>query len=881
VTNTNDAPAITSNGGGASASVNAAENQTAVTTVTASDQDSADTLTYTISGGADQALFSINSATGALVFASAPNYELPTDSGGNNIYDVQVTVTDNGTGNLTDVQAIAVSVTNVNETPEISGTPSTTSPPDSVLFSFIPTASDPDAGTTLTYSINSTPAWATFNTSTGKLSGTPAPGDVGTTTGNIIISVSDGVLSASLAPFSLTVVASNHAPTISGTPATSVAGHTAYSFTPTASDADGDTLTFSIVNKPAWASFSTTTGELAGTPANSDTGTTSGITISVSDGTASASLAAFDLTVTENLDIDGDGIPNDWETAHGLDPFDPTDAGADPDGDGLTNLEEYLADKDPAADDNPPVVSAPAEVTVDAVGLFTPVTLGSASAVDALDGGVPTTNDAPAYFAPGVHTVTWSATDAAGNTGTSTQTVNVVPLVSFSKDQTAAEGGAVTFRVILNGPVVSYPVTVPYTVSGTAASDGSDHDLLDGVAVIASGLETAVNFNTVNDGAGEGTEQIVISMGSPSNAVAGIPSVHTVDLVEGNVAPQISLSADQGTGVTRIVVTGNGLVRVGSTVRDPNGGDSHSYDWSASDNALLDSDGAPDTFSFDPSALSPGIYTLRLTVSDGAASNDAQLSLDVRSSAPSLSPVADTDGDGIDDATEGYGDSDSDGIADYLDAIDSANVLQANGGMSSQYLLESEPGLRLVLGAVAFRSGAGQAGVSTADVENYGGVTPDSGYQYSGMLFDFIVDQLVDAGQSVDVVLPLQAAVPADAVYRKLVNGLWQDFVVDANNRIASAPGAAGYCPPPGDSAFIPGLTEGHWCVQLAIEDGGPNDADGVANNSVADPGGIAVRLAQPVTVRVESGGGATTPWLLLLLGLLLWRARRFDREVA
>jgi hypothetical protein len=527
------------------------------------------------------------------------------------------------------------------------------------------------------------------------------------------------------------------------------------------------------------------------------------------------------------------------------------------------------------------VVSAPAEVTVDAVGLFTPVTLGSASAVDALDGGVPTTNDAPAYFAPGVHTVTWSATDAAGNTGTSTQTVNVVPLVSFSKDQTAAEGGAVTFRVILNGPVVSYPVTVPYTVSGTAASDGSDHDLLDGVAVIASGLETAVNFNTVNDGAGEGTERIVISMGSPSNAVAGIPSVHTVDLVEGNVAPQISLSADQGTGVTRIVVTGNGLVRVGSTVRDPNGGDSHSYDWSASDNALLDSDGAPDTFSFDPSALSPGIYTLRLTVSDGAASNDAQLSLDVRSSAPSLSPVADTDGDGIDDATEGYGDSDSDGIADYLDAIDSANVLQANGGMSSQYLLESEPGLRLVLGAVAFRSGAGQAGVSTADVENYGGVTPDSGYQYSGMLFDFIVDQLVDAGQSVDVVLPLQAAVPADAVYRKLVNGLWQDFVVDANNRIASAPGAAGYCPPPGDSAFIPGLTEGHWCVQLAIEDGGPNDADGVANNSVADPGGIAVRLAQPVTVRVESGGGATTPWLLLLLGLLLWRARRFDREVA
>jgi len=87
----------------------------------------------------------------------------------------------------------------------------------------------------------------------------------------------------------------NRAPVISGTPATSVTENTAYSFKPVASDADGDKLTFSIAKKPAWASFSSSTGRLSGTPGNSHVGTTSGIVISVSDGSVSRSLPAFNL----------------------------------------------------------------------------------------------------------------------------------------------------------------------------------------------------------------------------------------------------------------------------------------------------------------------------------------------------------------------------------------------------------------------------------------------------------------------------------------------------------------------------------------------------------------------------------------------------------
>ncbi len=87
----------------------------------------------------------------------------------------------------------------------------------------------------------------------------------------------------------------NNAPTISGTPAGSVLANSAYSFTPTASDADGNTLTFSIQNRPQWASFNTTTGALTGTPTT--VGTHPNITISVSDGTATVALAQFTIQV--------------------------------------------------------------------------------------------------------------------------------------------------------------------------------------------------------------------------------------------------------------------------------------------------------------------------------------------------------------------------------------------------------------------------------------------------------------------------------------------------------------------------------------------------------------------------------------------------------
>ena len=91
----------------------------------------------------------------------------------------------------------------------------------------------------------------------------------------------------------------NTAPTISGSPATFVIQDQEYTFTPIASDSDGDALTFSITNLPSWAGFDTVTGILSGTPGVAHIGTTLDVTISVSDGEASASLAPFDLEVQQ------------------------------------------------------------------------------------------------------------------------------------------------------------------------------------------------------------------------------------------------------------------------------------------------------------------------------------------------------------------------------------------------------------------------------------------------------------------------------------------------------------------------------------------------------------------------------------------------------
>ena len=91
----------------------------------------------------------------------------------------------------------------------------------------------------------------------------------------------------------------NNSPSISGNPPPAILAGEFYDFEPEASDPDGDTLTFSVANKPNWAIFEASTGRLYGQPTLDKVGEYGGIVIAVSDGIATSSLAAFNIAVTQ------------------------------------------------------------------------------------------------------------------------------------------------------------------------------------------------------------------------------------------------------------------------------------------------------------------------------------------------------------------------------------------------------------------------------------------------------------------------------------------------------------------------------------------------------------------------------------------------------
>ena len=161
VTDVNEAPEITTT----RTAISVEENQTGVLTYAVSDvdnndesNDSSNTLTWTVETADDGSFFEINSSTGVLTFKTAPDFEDKQDAGGNNVYDVTVKVTDNGihgergsTNHRSVSKSLAVTVTDVNETPSITSGPSTITKDENtattdVIATYV--ATDPDADAT-------------------------------------------------------------------------------------------------------------------------------------------------------------------------------------------------------------------------------------------------------------------------------------------------------------------------------------------------------------------------------------------------------------------------------------------------------------------------------------------------------------------------------------------------------------------------------------------------------------------------------------------------------------------------------------------------------------------------------------------------------------
>ncbi|WP_158089096.1 Ig-like domain-containing protein [Cognaticolwellia mytili] len=493
-----------------------------------------------------------------------------------------------------------------------------------------------------------------------------------------------------------------------------------------------------------------------------------------------------------------------------------------------------------------PLITVPAGITVNAEALATKVDLGIATALDKDGNALPVSIDGDTvFFPPGLNTVFWRATDSEGRTSALSQVVKVKPLISLDKDQTVLEGYSVNIGIHLNGLSPEYPLSIPYTVAGSA-EQGLDYELAAGEVVIESGTEGLLSFNILADSLNEQEETVIVELGDGVNR--GSKFSHTITITEQSIPPTVSLQVKQNGEERFIANLTDGDVTVTSTVTHPDTSKQYGYLWSNNEQLLTDVDSNDERFTFEPENLALGIYHLQLTVTDLDSSELMavdQVTIQLVSTTPVLGNE-DSDNDGIPDDVEGLGDDDSDGIPDYLDTIDECNVVPEMVGTTDSFLLEGDPGVCLRLGDVALGDTSG--GIQITDDDN-----SDNEVINVGGIFDFIAYGLPQAGQQYRVVLPQIQPIPAEAVYRKQsLSGSWSNFVEDADNQLWSTEGESGFCPPPGHESWQAGLNEGFWCVQLVMTDGGANDADGVANNAIVDPGGVSVLLTsntKPVAV--------------------------------
>ncbi len=320
----NQAPSITSDGGGASASLSVPENSTAVTDVDATDADVGDTLTYAI-GGTDAGRFAMAPSTGVLTFQTPPDFEVPADAGPNNVYDVIVSVSDGNGGS--DSQAIAVAVQNVNEfdpviTSNGGGASASLSAAENQTAVTDVDATDGD-GTAPAYAISGGVDGGTFTiaTSTGVLTFTAPPdfearGDANQdNVYEVTIEASDGTRSDTQA-LSVTVTdvleGGNSPPTITSngggaTAALSVAENQTAVTDVDATDPDPDTLTYALSGTdvlaftivPATGVLTFVTAPNFEFPSDAGLNNVYDIAVTVSDGNGGSDSQALAVTVTD------------------------------------------------------------------------------------------------------------------------------------------------------------------------------------------------------------------------------------------------------------------------------------------------------------------------------------------------------------------------------------------------------------------------------------------------------------------------------------------------------------------------------------------------------------------------------------------------------
>jgi len=598
VTDVNEAPVITS-----AAAISVAENQTGALTAVATDVDAGDTLTFSLTG-TDAALFAINASTGVISFVGAPDFEMPGDGGTNNVFDVVVNVSD---GTATTTQAVAITVTDVNEAPVLTVAP-TISAAENQIAVATASATDVDAGDTLTFSLTGTDA-ALFavDAVTGVITfvappNFEMPGDAGiNNVFDITVNVSDGTLTDSQA-VAVTVTDVNDAPVITSAAIASIAENAANAtmsaFTAIATDEDGDALTFSLTGADA--------GDLAIDPM---TGVITFVTTPDFEMQLDADLSN-DFAVMLNVSDGTTTTTQDFT-------FNVTNVNEAPvfSNTGPVSVQENQTDAGIATVSDPDITDAVTfSLTGADAGLFTIDSTGAISFITAPDFEMPTDTNMDNVFDIIVNANDGTLTTTQNAAVTVTNVNDALPMITSPLFEVVNENQTAVTTVSamdVDGDALTFSLT------------GTDAALfaIDAMTGVVTFL-TAPDFEMPGDAGGDGEFNAIVNV---SDGTGTTMDNLTVQLFDVNEVPVITSAA-------AISVAENQTVVFTPTATDPDVVDMPMFSLSGTDAALFTVDpitnaitfiGAPD-FETPGDAGADNVYDLTLTASDNGGLTDTQ-----------------------------------------------------------------------------------------------------------------------------------------------------------------------------------------------------------------------------------------------------------------
>jgi Zn-dependent metalloprotease len=494
--------------------------------------------------------------------------------------------------------------------------------------------------------------------------------------------------------------------------------------------------------------------------------------------------------------------------------------------------------------DTTPPAFTPQNTRTNAQGILTNILpmLEGVFSVDIVDGILPVqlVNPDEHLLPAGIHNVTVTFVDNSGNEGEGVVTVDIRPLLAIESSKSTLSDNTVRIHIESTTPILAeyYPFYIQYSLQTPIqfSNFGKYIYSLEQMFIdieISDSAQVNESYNL---------ELIYSDMGLSAQ---NFTVIHVVDE---NLIPSLNLSVHQNNNIVAVVDKTAGLVEITANIQDVNN-DEISLTWQLPD-AIVPVETKAHSIVLNPELIASNNIIISViaeeTLTTEKYSVTQSLNISLLSNLPELSLTEDTDNDGISDREEGYVDSDNDGIAEYLDNDTNTHHLPL---MNTHKPIQTIIGSSLSLGSVIKSSMSPLAASSVIDDSALASFTQDLGLDNTTdshtnritPMINFIVtgDNIRNDGAIVVIPLPDNVTIPANVKFRKYISTQgWFTFVENGKNTIASALlDNNDNCPIPNSTEYNSGLNIGHQCIQLVIEDGGPNDADGLINGQVEDPG--------------------------------------------